>query len=287
MYVIVSAVTVYNVLTLGYCQGNLLSQAVLTKNTSTSRTFVCTCSDAASCTADKWKDLLAECRQMLENIDHQTKSEERNPLEKQEETTSAQETTTSAQETTTSARETTTSAQETTTSAQETTTSAQETTTSARETTTLTQSPTTTASCVSDCTGVGNGRYQSCIRCDGYVECTHGNTHHRPCSAGTLWDDNKKSCQFPPSPTCVLNTMSENAQETTTPAEVTTTPTTTASCVSDCTGLGNGKYQSCERCDGYVECILGRKFNRPCSAGLLWDDNNKNCLFPPSPTCVP
>ncbi|XP_046549409.1 putative fungistatic metabolite [Haliotis rubra] len=89
MKLIVSVVTVYNVLTLGYCQGNLLSQAVLTKNTPTSRTFVCTCSDAASCTADKWKDLLAECRQMLENIDHQTTSE------------NAQETTTPAEETTT------------------------------------------------------------------------------------------------------------------------------------------------------------------------------------------
>ncbi|XP_046565544.1 uncharacterized protein LOC124274244 [Haliotis rubra] len=177
MYVIVSAVTVYNVLTLGYCQGNLLSQAVLTKNTSTSRTFVCTCSDAASCTADKWKDLLAECRQMLENIDHETTSEERNRLEKQEKTTSAQETTTSTQETTTSAR----------------------------ETTTLTQSPTTTASCVSDCTGLGSGKYQSCIRCDGYVECTHGRTFNRPCSSGTVWDDNRKNCQSPPSPTCVPN----------------------------------------------------------------------------------
>ncbi|XP_046554678.1 putative fungistatic metabolite [Haliotis rubra] len=96
MDVIVTAVTVYNVLTLGYCQGQLLSQATLTKNTPTSRTFVCTCSDAASCTADKWKDLLAECRQMMEKIKHETTS-----AKAQETTTLAAVTTTSTQRLTT------------------------------------------------------------------------------------------------------------------------------------------------------------------------------------------
>ncbi|XP_046565546.1 integumentary mucin C.1-like isoform X1 [Haliotis rubra] len=117
-----------------------------------------------------------------------------------------------------------------------TTTSATTTTTTPTtiSTTPPTTSRTTPASCVSDCTGLGDGKYQSCERCNGYVVCTHGNTHHRPCGAGTLWNDNRKLCLFPPSPTCVLNTTSENAQETTTPAEETTTPTTTGPVYKGC-----------------------------------------------------
>ncbi|XP_067666856.1 uncharacterized protein [Haliotis asinina] len=155
MHLIVTVVTIYKVLSPGFCQGQLVSQATLIKNTPALRTFVCMCSDAASCTADKWEDLLERCRQMTKNIKHEITSEK------------------AGEET--------------------------------QPTTTSTQRTTTPASCVVDCSGVGNGKYQSCERCDGYVECSHGNTYKRPCLTGTLWNDKKKNCLHPPSPTCVPN----------------------------------------------------------------------------------
>lgn len=69
MMLIVVAVTVFNVLTQGDCQGNLSEiQVTRTENT---RVIVCVCSDADTCTAENWKNLLAECRKEAANVEHE------------------------------------------------------------------------------------------------------------------------------------------------------------------------------------------------------------------------
>ena len=57
-------------------------------------------------------------------------------------------------------------------------------------------------------------------------------------------------------------------------------------CINKCGRLSDGDYQSCKGCDVYASCWAGQIVdNRPCPAGLLWDDNLKNCNNPPSSTC--
>ncbi|XP_046549407.1 integumentary mucin C.1-like [Haliotis rubra] len=86
-------------------------------------------------------------------------------------------------------------------------------------------------------------------------------------------------------PSSTTTTKTTTTPTTSRSTTTTVATTTQASCVSDCTGLGNGNYQSCERCDGFVVCTNGNKYHSPCPAGLLWNDNKKNCLHPPSTTC--
>ncbi|XP_071094835.1 uncharacterized protein [Haliotis cracherodii] len=180
MMLIVVAVTVFNVLTQGYCQGNSLEiQVTLTENT---RVAVCVCSDADTCTADNWKDLLAECRKKAANVGHEV-----------------------MEQTSASTKEPTTSTQEPTTSTPEPTTSTAQPTTTTPQPTTSTPQPTTStqSSCVSDCTGMADGKYQSCKGCTGYAECSYGHLKEGLCGSGTLWDDISKTCTFPESSTCV------------------------------------------------------------------------------------
>jgi len=57
-------------------------------------------------------------------------------------------------------------------------------------------------------------------------------------------------------------------------------------CVPDCSGLVKGNYQSCQGCTVYVTCTNGNMIdNRPCPAGLVWDDNFKICSET-STTCL-
>jgi len=56
-------------------------------------------------------------------------------------------------------------------------------------------------------------------------------------------------------------------------------------CVSDCSGLDSGDYQSCVSCNQYVTCVHGSIVdNRPCPAKMVWDDNRKLCAAK-STTC--
>ncbi|KAI0207937.1 hypothetical protein LSAT2_007383 [Lamellibrachia satsuma] len=64
------------------------------------------------------------------------------------------------------------------------------------------------------------------------------------------------------------------------------TASTGSNCVTSCIGLADGDYQSCVRCNVYVTCSNGDTYdNRPCPAGLVWDDNVKRCEWT-SPTCA-
>ena len=56
-------------------------------------------------------------------------------------------------------------------------------------------------------------------------------------------------------------------------------------CITSCTGLPNGDYQSCLGCHVYASCSNGVMYDgRPCPAGLVWDDNVKRCEWT-STTC--
>ena len=121
--------------------------------------------------------------------------------------------------------------------------------------------------CVSDCTGVANGDYQSCLGCHVYATCSNEILYdNRPCPADLVWDDNKKRCEYT-SLTC-------------------NSGGSTGDCVSDCTGMKNGDYQSCLGCNVYATCSNEILYdNRPCPANLVWDDNKKRCEWYSS-TCT-
>ena len=131
-----------------------------------------------------------------------------------------------------------------------------------------TSHPSTGDRCVSDCSSIPNGDYQSCKTCEGYVYCSDGFLYDRPCLVGLLWDDLTKRCEYE-SKTCPSTTNN---------------PSTGDRCVSDCSGIPNGNYQSCKTCEGYVYCSDGFLYDRPCLAGLLWDDLTKRCEYE-SKTC--
>ncbi len=60
---------------------------------------------------------------------------------------------------------------------------------------------------------------------------------------------------------------------------------TSGNCISSCTGLSDGDYQSCLGCHVYASCSNERLYdNRPCPAGLVWDDHLKRCEWV-STTC--
>ncbi|XP_067677868.1 uncharacterized protein [Haliotis asinina] len=118
--------------------------------------------------------------------------------------------------------------------------------------------------CMSNCTGMPDGDYQTCAGCGGYATCLGGMLYERKCVADTVWDDSVKRCQDTSS-TCP-STMPKI-------------------CVSSCKGVSNGDHQSCNGCNVYVTCHAGRIFdNRPCPPGLVFDNNVKHCDRT-SPTC--
>ena len=51
-------------------------------------------------------------------------------------------------------------------------------------------------------------------------------------------------------------------------------------CVSSCSGITPGNYQSCVTCLGYVSCAAGEiLYNMPCPTGTEWDDSTKLCVY--------
>ncbi|XP_046355092.1 uncharacterized protein LOC124134367 [Haliotis rufescens] len=118
--------------------------------------------------------------------------------------------------------------------------------------------------CMSNCTRIPDGDYQSCMGCTGFATCLGEMLYERKCVGNTMWDDSVKRCEDTSS-TC------------------TTTPPTR--CVSSCYGVADGDHQSCNGCNVYVTCHAGRIFdNRPCPLGLVFNDNDKICAMV-SPTC--
>ena len=49
-------------------------------------------------------------------------------------------------------------------------------------------------------------------------------------------------------------------------------------CVSSCTRMPDGDYQSCNGCNVYLTCSNETSYDdRPCLDGLVWDNNLKTC----------
>ena len=144
--------------------------------------------------------------------------------------------------------------------------------------------------CVSDCSGMDNGDYQSCETCEGFVTCSNGHKYEMPCAPSDpplVWDDVKKRCEYesstcpPTSPTSTAPPPSSSSTSHPSPGP--------GPCVSDCSDMDNGDYQSCETCEGFVTCSNGHKYEMPCAPSdppLVWDDVKKRCEYE-STTCPP
>ncbi|OWF51744.1 chitinase 3 [Mizuhopecten yessoensis] len=89
-----------------------------------------------------------------------------------------------------------------------------------------------------------------------YYNCAHGTAYHVCCSAGTLWDDFIKNCNYPH-----LIQYDPACHHSVCPAyQFLPDP-----CVPDC----------------YYQCSsTGVDFRYCCSSGLLWDESIKNCNYP-------
>merc|ERR1712113_1140724 len=100
--------------------------------------------------------------------------------------------------------------------------------------------------CVSSCKSMKDGDYQSCKRCDGFVKYANERLFEMDCAEGGLvWDNNVKRCEWESS-TC-------QAPSTTTEGS-TNNKNKNKNCVSSCTGMPDGDYQSCSTCSGFVKC---------------------------------
>ena len=127
-----------------------------------------------------------------------------------------------------------------------------------------------TCACVSDCSGLPSGDYQSCKTCAGFVTCANNHYYDLPCHNNYVWDDVKKRCGFE-SKTCdISSAIYQSATDLT---------SIDKKCVSDCKGMPDGEYQSCRSCAGYVTCSMGHLYERSCPAGLVWNDEEKRCDF--------
>jgi len=123
--------------------------------------------------------------------------------------------------------------------------------------------------CISDCEGVEDGDYQSCLGCRVYVSCSNEvMSDYRPCPENLVWDDNLKKCHYTSS-TCRVG------------------GTTNSNCVADCRNRTDGDYQSCLGCHVYATCSNEEIHdNRICPFGLVWDDDRKVCQYT-TDTCTP
>lgn len=183
--------------------------------------------------------------------------------------------------------------------------------------------------CVRNCKRKRSGDYQSCHGCHVFCSCVWGRLiDNRPCPANSQWDDIVKRCvllghsatcnpgfdartAFPPTPvtgpdvsppTPVTGPGGErqptnftcppvNGGGATTPRPTEGTGTTRpGQCITTCSGMRNGDYQSCYGCENqYASCYFGTLFDRrPCSHAvfLVWNDHTKRCVWPYDPnTC--
>ncbi|XP_046559539.1 uncharacterized protein LOC124268587, partial [Haliotis rubra] len=58
-------------------------------------------------------------------------------------------------------------------------------------------------------------------------------------------------------------------------------------CITSCTGLPDGDYQSCKGCKVFATCWHEKLFDdRPCVGNTVWDDSFKRCELS-SATCTP
>jgi len=128
---------------------------------------------------------------------------------------------------------------------------------------TTTPAPTTpaleVASCVRSCEGKPDGFYQSCATCNGYAICRQGAIRVMRCHPGESWDSRTTKCEKYLPTTC------------------------TDSCIDsdDCSGLPDGRYQYCNRCDMYAFCERG-KVLRYHQCDRDWSDpalRCKNCVY--------
>ena len=124
--------------------------------------------------------------------------------------------------------------------------------------------------CVSDCSDVPYGNYQSCETCEDYVTCSNGSLYVQHCPAHEVWNDVSKCCEWE-SPTCNISSAIHRSSAYLTSLD--------NKCVSDCSGLPDGDYPSCKTSKAYVICSNGRYFDQPCPPNHVWHDEKKRCIM--------
>nr|CCJ09603.1 Periotrophin [Patella vulgata] len=127
------------------------------------------------------------------------------------------------------------------------------------------------AECTIDCSNVGSGVFPYCGDCTKKVMCFNGEVMVVPCQQGLYFDIVSKTCSFPADATCGMTSPStvEDPDE----------PRPNEECISDCTQMENGDYQSCYGCHMYCTCSNGMMYDkRPCPANTVWDDIQKMCM---------
>ena len=126
--------------------------------------------------------------------------------------------------------------------------------------------------CVKSCTGLPDGRYQSCDNCLAFATCTAGELTFDYCPILFRWDDNHKGC-ISESETCRACAMPDMCGMT------------GADCIQNCRGQDDGLYQFCGNCTSYISCNLEKTTYLHCTIpGTFWDNDVKGCL-PVSNTC--
>lgn len=145
------------------------------------------------------------------------------------------------------------------------------------------------STCISNCKGLIDGDYASCLSCSVYASCVSGIIYDgRRCPAGLFWDDSNKLCTYD-SPTCQGVPVKEPT-ETPAPPPVTSDMARSGedhSCIRSCKGVPDGDYHSCLGCGHYATCLMGVFITRKCTLkDTVWDDKYKMCLSR-SQTCKP
>lgn len=120
-----------------------------------------------------------------------------------------------------------------------------------------------------------------------YTDCTEVESPGRP---WCLTDGKKKWGYCPIDPcknvVCGINAQCVSGSCQCIPGFTGNPATYCSSCISGCSGVPSGNYQSCQGCDVYASCVNGYFVDgRQCEASKVWDDRVKICTAV-STTCT-
>ncbi|XP_056642648.1 probable chitinase 10 [Diorhabda sublineata] len=107
--------------------------------------------------------------------------------------------------------------------------------------------------------------------CSKFYECNAaGEKQEKQCPDGTLWNQNKQTCDMPYSTDCSWTVTTDSTYETTTSSASTVDPQW------KCDVEGEF-FPDTEDCRGFYECKRGIKQHNYCTVPLLWNVNIEGC----------
>ncbi|XP_060518419.1 mucin-2-like [Cylas formicarius] len=172
-----------------------------------------------------------------------------------QQTTSTTTSTTSTTASTTSTS-TTSSTTSTTTSTTSSTTSTSTSTTSSTTSTPTSTTSSTTAAPYPECPPNKVVFFPDPDDCNKFYECLNGQSSHRSCPSGQVWDPEIIGCSFNQDVNCT--SLLKRSPE----------------CASD----GISYFPDFENCSRFYECINGKVYHFVCIKDFNWDSENSRCL---------